>query len=187
MITEFLEEQAALYVTGLLPADKREAFELLLQCHEELRHFTAQLTETSALLAASESPVDLPADLKTRVLNALADHPQAAPEALVRSDAEARVQWVNPAFTEMCGHALEDLRDKKLGPILQGAKTDPETAGRVRKAVRDGAPCHEILLNYHKDGRPYWVEITFMPIKDDAGKVLCFVARESERTDIPLP
>ena len=69
-------------------------------------------------------------------------------------------------------------RGKKLGPILQGEKTDREAAGRIRRAVREHRPCCETIVNYHKDGVPYWVQIAITPIFDDAGKPLWLVARE---------
>ena len=93
------------------------------------------------------------------------------------------VQWVNPAFSAMCGYSLEELSGKKLGPILQGERTDPATVERMRRAVHDYSPCCETILNYHKDGTAYWVEIAITPILDDAGQPLWMVARERELTD----
>ena len=93
------------------------------------------------------------------------------------------VQWVNPAFIEMCGYSLDELRGKSLGPILQGEKTDRETAARMRRAVHEYQPCRETILNYHKNGDSYWVEIAITPILDDAGEPLWLVARERELVD----
>jgi methyl-accepting chemotaxis protein len=101
-------------------------------------------------------------------------------ESLVRSDAEGLVEWVNPAFTEMCGYTLDELRGKKLGPILQGEKTDRETAERMRQAVHAHQPCCETILNYHKDGRPYWVQIAITPVFDETGQPILMIARENE-------
>ena len=41
----------------------------------------------------------------------------------------------------------------------------------------------ETIVNYHKNGTPYWVEIAITPIFDDAGQPLWLVAREREVTD----
>ena len=90
------------------------------------------------------------------------------------------VRWVNPAFLEMCGYSFDELRGKKLGPILQGADTDRDAVARMRSAVHERRPCHETILNYHKNGTPYWVEIDLAPIIDDDGQPRFFVARERE-------
>jgi PAS domain S-box-containing protein len=187
MIPDFFEDQAVLYVSGHLPEERKDTFELLLQCHEELRHFTASLAETSMSLTDTKVEEFPSPELKDRVLCALASYPQSVTEALVMSDPEARVQWVNSSFTKMCGHPLEAIKGKKLGPILQGKKTDVETSGRMRKAIQTFQRCREIILNYHRDGHPYWVEVVLTPIKDDADRTLCFVAQEYERPDIALP
>ena len=50
----------------------------------------------------------------------------------------------------------------------------------MRKAVHDYEPCRERLINYRKDGSPYWVDIEITPIMDDAGAPLFMVARERE-------
>ncbi len=95
------------------------------------------------------------------------------------------VQWVNPAFVAMCGYSLDELRGKKLGPILQGEKTDPAAVARMRHAMQEHQPCHEKVVNYRKNGSPYMVDIAITPILDDEGKTLWFVAREQE-VDMPL-
>ena len=99
------------------------------------------------------------------------------------SGADRLVEWVNPIFSAMCGYSLDELRGKNLGPILQGAGTDRATADRMRQAVRACRPCRETILNYHKNGTPYWVEVAITPILDDAGQPLWVVARERELID----
>ena len=122
--------------------------------------------------------------LRARVSGLIAGRPQLfTPESMVMCGPDRLVQWINPAFSEMCGYSLEELRGKNLGPILQGEQTDRETAARMRRAVHEHRPCSETILNYHKNGTPYWVEVAITPILDDAGQLLWLVARERELTD----
>ncbi|MBA2436661.1 MAG: PAS domain-containing protein [Verrucomicrobiota bacterium] len=184
MINELLQDRAALYVSGAMTAREREDFELILEFHDELRQFASasQDVGTAILLAGtpSDSPAP-PARLKSTVLRAIDGlAQQVTPDAFVMTGPDRLVQWVNPAFVEMCGYSLEELRGKSLGPILQGAKTDPVVAARMRQAVHEYKPCHEQLVNYRKDGTPYWVDIEIRPILDDAGVPLWVVAREQE-------
>jgi PAS domain S-box-containing protein len=88
------------------------------------------------------------------------------------------VQWVNPAFTAMCGYSIDELRGKSLGPILQGKRTDLAAVSRMRSAIHALRPCRETLVNYHKEGWPYWVDIEITPILDDERQPRWFVARE---------
>ena len=184
MLSERLQEQAALYAAGVMTSRQREQFELVVEFHDELREFVRGLVEVGAavtLAARDRSAVGPSRDAKARILAAIADSAQEfQPDAIVMSGPDGLVQWVNPAFSRMCGYTLEELRGKKLGPILQGEKTDRETAARMRKAVHAGRACRETILNYHKSGLPYWVEISITPICDESGEPLWLVARERE-------
>jgi c-di-GMP-specific phosphodiesterase len=187
VLTDFLQDQAARYVSGAMTAQEREPFELVLEFHDELRALVIGLMGVGALLTMASLPsqaVAVPSRLKARIARLLPDHPQhSVPEGMVMSGPDGLVQWVNPAFSAMCGYPLDELRGKNLGPILQGAKTDRETAERMRRAVHDYRPCRETILNYHKNGTPYWVEVAITPILDAAGEVLWMVARERELID----
>ncbi len=187
MLTDFLQDQAALYASGGMTAQQRDPFEVVLEFYDELREFVAGLTEVGASLTLASMPIEgmpVPLALKSRISGLIANRPQqATPEGMVASGPDGLVQWVNPAFTAMCGYTLDELRGKNLGPILQGAKTDRETAERMRSAVHQYRPCCETILNYHKNGTPYWVEVAITPIVDDAGQPLWMVARERELTD----
>ncbi len=187
MLTEYLQDQAALYVSGSMTEEERARFELILEFHNEAREFVAGLAEVGAavILAATPAGGMAPsASLKSRISEAIAGRPQhSSPEGMVVSGPDGLVQWVNPAFSEMCGYGLDELRGKKLGPILHGEKTDRETAARMRDAVRSCQQCTETILNYHKCGTPYWVEVAITPLLDGEGTPLWLVARERELTD----
>ena len=187
MLTEFLQSQGTLYTAGVMTEAEREQLEPLLEFHQELREFVAGLAEVSAAVTLAIAPrvgvVPSP-KLKARLAGLIANHAQqTSPEGLVVSGPGRLVQWVNPSFTAMCGYSLDELRGKNLGPILQGEKTDSATAARMRSAVHEYRPCRETILNYHKNGTPYWVEVAISPVLDDAGELLWLVARERELTD----
>jgi hypothetical protein len=55
--------------------------------------------------------------------------------------------------------------------------------GRLRTAISEKRPCRETLVNYHKDGSQYRVDIRLYPILDDDGRPLWFVARERKLED----
>ena len=76
---------------------------------------------------------------------------------------------VNPAFSLMCGFTLDELRGRKPGSVLQGKLTDPASVSRLRQGILAGTPCREELINYHKDGHPYWVSIAISPILGPGG------------------
>lgn len=182
MPTEFLQDRAALFAAGAMPATEREAFEVLLEYQVELRVQVVQLQEAMGLAAVAgtirdEAP---PAALRNRILESVGRIPPGVgePEAFVVTGPGGLVEWVNQAFTDMCGYSPEELRGRKPGHLLQGPETDVATVDRIRAALRAARPCRETLVNYHKDGSRYHVDLRIMPVLDDARQPLWFVARE---------
>jgi len=181
MIDEHLQEEAALYASGAMSRKEREEFELLLHCNTDLQKLVDDLHEAVAMTLLAEPVVDTgpSASLKERIFAQLDGREQHTQhDGMVMTDPDSLVEWVNPEFTEMCGYTLDELRGKKLGPILQGKRTDPAAAQRMREAVHDAHPCAATLINYHKDGTPYLVTIEITPIYKRDGDLRCFVARE---------
>jgi PAS domain S-box-containing protein len=187
MVTDFLQDQAALFASGAMTSQEREQFELLLEFHHELRDLAVGMSEVGAALTLATRLATDPAPspgLKGCIARLIASRPQhVTPEGLVVSGPDRLVEWVNPTFSGMCGYSLDELRGKNLGPILRGPKTDPEVAARMRRAVHEYRPCKETILNYQKNGSPYWVEVAITPILDGEGQPLWLIARERELTD----
>lgn len=183
MLSELLQDRAALYVAGAMTTPERENFELILEFHNELRTHVAELESTAASVwtahldtAAMSAP---PPALKTGLLAALDARPQQTePDAVVVASPAGLVEWINPAFTTLCGFSLDELKGRKPGHLLQGADTDPAAVQRIRESLQARRPCREILTNYHKDGSSYRVNVAIAPILDDERQPLWFIARE---------
>lgn len=180
MLPEFLQDRAALYLAGAMESAEAAEFEFLLECHAELREWVHDLAAVPVRLAQIPPCPSVPAPLRERVLGAIAASEQAEPEALVRTDPAGLIEWVNPAFTAMCGYELAEIRGRKPGSFLQGPDTDPAVVTRFRAAQRERRPVVETVWNYHRSGSRYRVRISLHPVLDDSGNVHCFLARERE-------
>lgn len=188
MLTEALQDRAELYVSGAMTAAEREALEVLLEFHQELRAQVASSQEALAAAMLTRVPAVMPpAGLRDRVLQAAGAPARTEPEALVVADADGFVEWVNPAFLAMCGHSLAELKGRKPGRVLQGPDTDHAAVARIRTALRERRPCRETLVNYHKDGTRYQADVRIMPILDNAGQPLWFVAKERKLAESGVP
>ena len=157
--------------------------------HDEVRQLVNELQEVGNAILLAHVPANGPEPssvLKSKILGAIAERPaQNAPEGFVMTGSDRLVQWVNPAFTAMCGYSLDELRGKSLGPILQGEKSDRAAIARMRSALHARRPCRETLVNYHKDGSAYVVDIEITPILDEEQQPLWFVARE-RKLELPV-
>lgn len=187
MIASFLQDRAALYASGALTAEEREEFELVLAFNPELQALTQELTDAGLEVTRSLVPPAEPSRVvRARVLDAIQQTGQTVHcDGLVMSGPDGLVQWINPEFSAMCGYTLDEVRGRKLGPLLQGPETDPAAVDRMRTALRELLPTREIIRNYHKNGTPYWVDIAITPIFNDAHELCWFVAKERELPNGP--
>lgn len=180
MLEDQIEEQACLYVLGLLDPDESKAFEALLGTDPAAGAAKRAFEESMTGLVLSVTPSEVPSeDLKARVVDAVEARP-----ARVATDVHGHVSEINPAFTRMCGYTFAELAGRKPGHLLQGPKSDPETVRQLREAVRDQKACDIEMANYHKDGSAYWVRIRIEPLRDSAGACVGFEAIEHQ-TDPP--
>ena len=101
---------------------------------------------------------------------------------VIVTDAEARTEWVNAAFTRVTGYTLEDVKGRRVGPLVQGELTDPLTVRHMREAIRAGRGFQVEIQNYAKDGHTYWLEVDSRPFHSPDGKVLGFVGVETDVT-----
>ena len=98
------------------------------------------------------------------------------------TNAQGEIEWVNDSFHKLTGYTLAEVIGKKPGDMLQGEKTSQETVNSIREALAKCEPFSGEILNYSKDGRPYWLSLNINPVFDDDGKLLQFIALESEIT-----
>ncbi len=102
--------------------------------------------------------------------------------AVVITDPDGYIEWVNEGFTRITGYTLAEVVGKKPGTVLQGPETDPETVQRIREAVHARERIRAEILNYGKKGDKYWLEIFIQPVFDERGELECFIAIEADIT-----
>jgi len=91
-------------------------------------------------------------------------------DAVVITDAEGYTLWVNQAFTDYTGYALQEIVGKKPGSLLQGVDTSADAKQKLREAVRNFTDVEVELINYRKNGEPYWVSIKIVAIVNSLGE-----------------
>ncbi|HET6228726.1 MAG TPA: PAS domain S-box protein, partial [Longimicrobiaceae bacterium] len=94
----------------------------------------------------------------------------------------------NPGFERLTGYSAEEIVGRNCR-ILQGEGTDPAAVARMAEAVRAGLPCEVEVLNYRKDGTPFWNVVSISPVREPGGRLSHFIGvlkdatqrREAER------
>ena len=92
------------------------------------------------------------------------------------------IVFVNRAFERLTGYSQAQALGR-TPRMLQGPDTDRAALARIYHAISRGESISEELLNYAKDGTPYWIEVSISPVMSESGAVSHFVAVERDITE----
>ncbi len=106
--------------------------------------------------------------------------------AVIITDPEGRVEWVNKGFENFTGYTLDEIRGKIPGNILQGPDTDPVAVKRIAEAIQKRVSVEQDLINYSKNGIPYWIRINIQPVFNADGELSKFISLQKNITSEKL-
>ncbi|KAG2622549.1 hypothetical protein PVAP13_3KG000048 [Panicum virgatum] len=89
------------------------------------------------------------------------------------------ILYASAGFFNMTGYSSNEVVGRNCR-FLQGSGTDPAEIAKIRQALSAGSNYCGRLLNYKKDGTPFWNLLTIAPIKDEDGRVLKFIGMQVE-------
>lgn len=145
----------------------------------------APVIENGEVIAIVGSLTDITHQRKNeREIEKLSRVARETQNIVIITDPKERIQWVNKAFEEVTGYTLAEVIGKKPGKLLQGEKTSKETVRRVAEQVAEEHRFTERILNYSKDGTPYWVQMNVTPIKNEEGEVTEFFSIQEVVTEM---
>ncbi len=91
------------------------------------------------------------------------------------------IVFANAAFCELTGYPPAELVGRNCR-ILQGPDTDPAAVARIRDAIHRRVNLTVELLNYRKDGTPFWNAIFVSPVFRTDGSLRYFFASQVDVT-----
>lgn len=106
----------------------------------------------------------------------------AAAEGITIADALAKDRpliYINEGFSRLTGYSVEETLGSNCR-FLQGPKTDPDAVREIRKAIEEDRNCEVELINYRKDGTPFWNRLSITPIQDSSGKTTHLIGIQSD-------
>ncbi|MFH1196760.1 MAG: PAS domain-containing sensor histidine kinase [bacterium] len=101
--------------------------------------------------------------------------------AIVITDIDARILWVNPSFCEMTGYSEKDVVGVNIS-ILKSGKNDKSLYKNLWNTIHAGKIWHGELINKRMDGTLYSEEMTISPIRNDEGVLTHFISIKEDIT-----
>lgn len=100
---------------------------------------------------------------------------QYAASAILITDPQGRIEYVNPTFTRMTGYAFDEVRGKTPS-LLRSADVPRQTYEAMWNALNSGQTWRGELANRRKDGSNFWSALTLSTVLDSAGRVRQFIS-----------
>lgn len=90
--------------------------------------------------------------------------------------------FANNAFEAMTGYSREEVIGQNCR-FLQGPESDPETVRQIRECLENETTAVFEVLNYRKDGTPFWNALHIGPIYDETGALRFYYGSQWNITD----
>ncbi len=110
---------------------------------------------------------------------------EAAANAIVITDREGTIQWVNDAFQRLTGYSREEAKGSNPSVLKSGAQ-GPDFYRSLWDTILSGRVWQGEIVNKRKGGELYTEEMTITPVLDDSRIVSGFIAIKSDVTDRKL-
>ncbi len=91
------------------------------------------------------------------------------------------ILYANTAMQQLSGYSAQEFMGKNPR-MLQGPKTDKQELYRISQALRKGQAVEAELINYHKNGKPYWLSLNIIPVKNELGSISHFISVQRDIT-----
>lgn len=189
-LTDHPKNKAAIEITekAIETGEEQPAYELQLQRLDGTKLWVqvneAPIVENGQTVAVVGALTDI-TDLKEshkkqEMLSMVASETQ---NIVIITGTDDQIQWVNEAFTKVTGYTEEEARGKNPGDLLQGEGTDPDAVKRLSEKFGTGEAYSEEILNYTKDGEPYWIKMDVKPMRNEHGEIERYFAIQEDITE----
>nr|AML78947.1 putative LOV domain-containing protein [Plagiogyria japonica] len=96
------------------------------------------------------------------------------------------IVYASDGFLQMSGYLSEEVMGRNPN-FLQGPDTDRRSVLQIRDAVREERPCQVTLLNYTKQGWPFWMFFHMAPVFSQSdGRLVHFVGAQTPLSSYSL-
>ena len=90
--------------------------------------------------------------------------------------------YVNKGFERVTGYDTEEMLGENCR-FLQGPATDSAATDQFRAAIEAREASTAELVNYRKDGMPFWNRVQLNPVFDDAGELGHYLGFQTDVTE----
>jgi len=141
-----------------------------------LRDMSAKLGESFRSQKAVQKTLEERVQDRTRALDRMSQVARQTTNSVLIMDTDARIEWVNEAFTDMTGYTLDGVVGKMPDRVLLGGQSDEDVIRDMRDALGRIEGFDVEIVIYDIRQRPFWAEVCCNPMWDSGGQHAGFIA-----------
>lgn len=103
-------------------------------------------------------------------------------DAIMVTDCEGIIEYVNPAFESLSGYSQRDVAGC-TPRVLKARDQSAEVYQELWTTILAGRVYRSILVNRKKNGEPYYIEQSISPVRNDSGRITHFISNGRDLTD----
>ncbi|MBK9989843.1 MAG: PAS domain S-box protein [Verrucomicrobia bacterium] len=107
---------------------------------------------------------------------------EATANAIMITDRDGLIQWVNPAWTRLTGYPAAEVIGQNPR-ILKSGRQDQAFYAGFWSRILSGEVVQGVVVNRRKDGTLYHEHETITPLTDAAGRITHFIAIKQDITE----
>lgn len=115
-------------------------------------------------------------------LRKLSSAVEQSPNAIIITDTEGAIEYLNPQFVALTGYTPEETLGQKPS-LWKSGQIAPEIYENLWGKVLAGGEWRGELLNRRKDGELYWAFTSISSIRDQDGEITHFLAIAEDITE----
>lgn len=107
---------------------------------------------------------------------------EQSPSAVMITDTQGMIEYINPKLSEMTGYSSDELLGQNNN-ILKSGEMSANVFSDMWNLLREGKTWTGQLLNRKKDGSLFWDSTSISPLRDDFGTISHFIAVKEDITE----
>lgn len=115
-------------------------------------------------------------------LKTLSTAMESAENAIIITNPQGFIQWINPSFTNLTGYTLDEIKGRKTD-MLKSGKHDEILYSDIWRTIQSGEVWRGEIINKKKNGELYFEDMTITPVTDSDDNIVQFVAIKQDITE----
>lgn len=197
LLSDILPAQASAVCLAALREANEEGYssgrQFELQLGDELKWFELSIARKPKLAESEPRFIVISRDITRRKhaehhMLTLYTAIDQSPLSVIITDADARVQYINPYFEKISGYSAAEVLGKNPR-MFKSEQTPKALYAEMWDKISNGQVWHGELVNKDKNGQHYSEETHIAPVMDETGKIsqyVCLKIDNSERKQAEL-